>query len=463
MFSAWILCLLSALTPISYSLMCTKCRATDSVSCTGDSVTCKVNETCVSTYTEAVSSSGTVSSLLIRSCAPSTQCNVTGNATLPDGKIWAFTSCCNSDNCTSPIVKGYLLLCTTCRGTNSSTCTGESVKCKKDETCLSSYTETTYSNGTTSSELIRSCAPSTRCNINGSISAPTGRIWKFSSCCNSDNCTSPINTAPAFSSESSGVICPSCQASDTDWCYTGNTLPCTGDNNVCVLYTTMTDGRKSAVRGCASKSICGSQTYNINGSVITYDLNCTCGGSSSSSVCSDTNVTCAAGTACATVHTLTTMGDASSERVTKKCLPINQCGISGIASIPKGKMKIMTMCYTDSCNLPMPQFPEEKINYNGVTCRKCISADTDCYTSETMQCTGDERACLLQSTDLTGSTKASTAIRGCTTRNICDLSRQDYVADGITSSTKFACTNGAAPVQRSLAILATLFILKYLN
>ncbi|XP_073513690.1 uncharacterized protein [Phyllobates terribilis] len=358
----------------------------------------------------------------------------------------------------------YSLNCTECRTTNSTSCTGESVQCSTNYVCASSYTETRNNDGTSSLEFIRSCAPNSQCNISGTISFPSGKMWMFTSCCESDNCTLSNATAPSFSSQPNGVICPSCQASDSDWCYSGDTLPCSGFENVCVLHATTRDGNKSSFRGCASKSLCGSQTYNVNGSNIAYDLTCTCGGTPTSTMCSDTNVTCAAGTVCATVHAVTTIGDASSERFTKTCSPINQCGISGIASIPNGNMKIMSVCSIDNCSLSFPEFPIEKTELNGVTCRKCISADTDCYSSQTMKCTGDERECLLQTTQLTGKTKASIAMRSCTTRSICDLTRQDYTVDGITSATKFTCTSGAAPVRRDLvtAAVISLLTLKYL-
>ncbi|KAM4015059.1 uncharacterized protein ACNLHF_001745 isoform 1-T1 [Anomaloglossus baeobatrachus] len=354
----------------------------------------------------------------------------------------------------------YSLNCTECRTTNSTSCTGDSVLCSNTFVCASSYTETLNNDGTRSSELIRSCAPSSQCNVTGSVTLPSGRMWMFTSCCDSDNCTSPIVTAPSFSLNPNGVICPSCQASDSDWCYSGSTIPCSANESVCVLHTTTTDaGNNSSFRGCASRSLCGSQTYNVNGSSIGYKLTCTCGVTAASTNCSDTNVTCAAGTVCATVHAVTTIGDASSERFTKTCSPINQCGISGIASIPNGNMKIMTACSIDNCNLSFPEFPMEKTDLNGVTCQKCISADTDCHSSQTMRCTGDQRACLLQTTELTGKTKASVAVRGCTTRSICDLTRQDYTVDGITSATKFTCTNGADPVQRNLVTAAVISLL----
>ncbi|XP_069596921.1 serine-rich adhesin for platelets-like [Ranitomeya imitator] len=359
----------------------------------------------------------------------------------------------------------FSLNCTECRTINSTSCTGESVLCSQNYVCASFYSTTLNNDGTSSLELIRSCAPSSQCNVTGTIGLSSGKMRMFTSCCNdTDNCMSPNDTEPSFSSQPNGVICPSCQASDSDWCYSGSTLPCSGDENVCVLHATTTDGNKSSFRGCASKSLCGSQTYNVNGSNIAYDLTCTCGGPPSSTMCSDTNVTCAAGTVCATVHAVTTIGDASSERFTKTCSPINHCGISGIASIPNGNMKIMTVCSIDNCSLSFPEFPKEKTDLNGVTCQKCISADTDCYNSQTMKCTGDERACLLQTTQLTGRTKASLAVRGCTTWSICDLTRQDYTVDGITSATKFTCTNGAAVVWRDLvtAAVISLLTLKYL-
>ncbi|XP_056399761.1 uncharacterized protein LOC130294208 [Hyla sarda] len=358
-------------------------------------------------------------------------------------------------------------MCPECRTTNSLSCIGNNVTCQKNYLCATSYTEMVNGDGTSSSELILSCAPISQCNHTGKISLPTGKMWMSTSCCSSDNCTSPIVPAPSFSSQPNELMCPSCQAPDSDYCYTGDTSPCYGDENVCVLHVTTRDGRSSSFRGCAvQSSICGThQVYSVNGSAITHDLTCTCGGTLTPTKCSDTNVTCAAGTVCATVRAVTTIGDASSERFTKTCSPINQCGVSGTASIPKGKMKIMTVCTMESCTLPFPEFPNEKTDVNGVTCRKCISAESDCYTAETMQCTGDERACLLQSTELTGKTKASVAMRSCTTKNICDLTRQDYTVDGITSATKFTCTSGTGSMCRSLVPLSvvSLLILKYLT
>ncbi|XP_069803905.1 uncharacterized protein [Dendropsophus ebraccatus] len=434
-------------------LICPSCQALDSDWCSnGNTLPCYGDEIYCVQCTTTIDGSQSI----VRGCGSKGTCG--GRTYRVDGSLIQYNRTC--------IGGGYSLTCPECRATNSTSCMGQSVTCKKNDLCATSYSVTLNSDGTSSLELIRSCAPSSQCNYTGKISFPTGKMWMSISCCASDNCTSPNVTTPSFSSQLNGLICPSCQSSDSDWCYSGNTVPCYGDEKVCVLHTTTRDGRKSSFRGCAPQSTCGSHlTYIVNGSSITYDLSCTCGGTLTPTKCADTDVTCAAGTVCATVRTLTTMGDASSERFTKTCSPINQCGISGTASIPKGKMKIMTACTPASCPLPFPEFPNEKSDTNGVTCRKCLSANSDCYTSETMQCAGDERACLLQSTDLTGRTTASVAMRGCTTKNICDLSRQDYTVDGITSTTKFTCTSGTDPVQRGLLYLTviSLVIGKYLT
>ncbi|CAJ0933853.1 unnamed protein product [Ranitomeya imitator] len=46
--------------------------------------------------------------------------------------------------------------------------------------------------------------------------------------------------------------------------------------------------------------------------------------------------------------------------------------------------------------------PSRNSTQNGLVCRTCTSPDsTWCYTSDTMQCTGDEDMCILQTTKIT--------------------------------------------------------------
>ncbi|XP_053547096.1 phospholipase A2 inhibitor gamma subunit B-like [Bombina bombina] len=157
----------------------------------------------------------------------------------------------------SLIPQGYSLLCVQCVGTGSS-CTGSSVTCGSGEQCLSAYTVTTVTGGVETTVFARSCSPASECNAKGSISNPIMKVKFSSSCCGTDNCTPTAPTLPTGSSQPNGLTCRSCVSATSDWCYTEDTMSCTGDEDRCILQSTNLAGTKTAIRGCATKSICDS-------------------------------------------------------------------------------------------------------------------------------------------------------------------------------------------------------------
>ncbi|XP_072282871.1 uncharacterized protein [Pyxicephalus adspersus] len=396
------------------------CNANDFMQCVGNETTC-------STYTTKVL--GTP--MVFRGCATMTNCILSKLTHSTNGSDFDFKFDC--------INNGNPLTCIQCLSTNSTSCTGNAVTCPNGYFCGTSYTESTVAGVT---RYIRSCTPQTQCDKIISVTTLYGTTKMSTSCCTSDNCTAPILAVQPPSSELNGVTCPSCQSSQSTWCHDAQTVQCKGEETVCALHSTTIDGKSSAIRGCARPSACDTQTYTINGKSIIYQGICSCGGNVSNTYCPDTNVTCPTGTICATVHALTTMGDASFERYTSTCLPIYQCGIAGSATFLKGTMKLVTQCSTNNCNLPA-KFSAENLTPNGMVCQSCMAADADCSSSERMQCTGDEQWCFFQAADLTEMTSAKSAIRGCVTRNICDLGTQTYNALGIKSNVKYICSSGS--------------------
>ncbi|KAG8548386.1 hypothetical protein GDO81_025610 [Engystomops pustulosus] len=171
------------------------------------------------------------------------------------------------------------LSCVEC-SSSSSTCTGSSVTCTSGYMCGSEYTET-VAGGSTSVSLTRSCVASSQCSFTASLTTSQGKIRMATSCCNNDNCTAALPTLPAQSTNSNGVTCRSCVSADSTWCYTPDTIQCTGNETMCILQTTQITGLLStAVRGCSTKSLCdlGSQSTSVEGTAIKVQFICTSGG-----------------------------------------------------------------------------------------------------------------------------------------------------------------------------------------
>ncbi|XP_040277191.1 phospholipase A2 inhibitor and Ly6/PLAUR domain-containing protein-like [Bufo bufo] len=174
----------------------------------------------------------------------------------------------------------YALSCTQCMS-NEATCSGPSITCPSGNQCASTYTETTTA-GMKSTSLGRICAPSSQCGFWGSVTLQQGHIRMSTSCCNTDNCAPDLPTFPTTNSTPNGLVCRSCMSADSSWCYTDDTVQCTGDENRCLLMKTYVSGSMSlstAFRGCATKSICdiGSQSKSFGGVTSSIKFICTSG------------------------------------------------------------------------------------------------------------------------------------------------------------------------------------------
>ncbi|XP_056399867.1 phospholipase A2 inhibitor and Ly6/PLAUR domain-containing protein-like [Hyla sarda] len=171
----------------------------------------------------------------------------------------------------------YALSCTQCASQSKTCSDGIIVTCQSGYKCGSIYSETTAGlSGVNFAYLLRSCLPSSECNFKGSITNLQQKTRMVTSCCETDNCIPTIPALPTQSSDPNGVVCRSCFSGDSTWCYTSDTIKCTGDENMCLLQSTQTTGLTTAIRGCATKSYCelGVQSRSSTGAKVT----CTSGG-----------------------------------------------------------------------------------------------------------------------------------------------------------------------------------------
>ncbi|XP_063794614.1 phospholipase A2 inhibitor and Ly6/PLAUR domain-containing protein-like [Pseudophryne corroboree] len=155
---------------------------------------------------------------------------------------------------------GFSLTCKLCTGVDFSSCTGETTQCAANQACGGVRTAS-IANGVTVSEIyVLSCVTNEKCNTNASLSTPSSKIKLATSCCYMDNCTPSTPTLAADSSQPNGLTCRTCLSAYSDYCYTGDTIGCNGDENMCILQRTNIINaqikQSVAIRGCATKSYC---------------------------------------------------------------------------------------------------------------------------------------------------------------------------------------------------------------
>ncbi|KAM4703269.1 phospholipase A2 inhibitor gamma subunit B-like [Rhinophrynus dorsalis] len=159
---------------------------------------------------------------------------------------------------------------------------------------------------------------------------------------------------------------------------------------------------------------------------------------------------------CASTSTITIMEGVARKTFTRSCEKRITCGISGNIGYQKGKIKTATSCcYSDSCTPSMPALPPDNTQKAGLTCRSCTSMNSKwCYTDETIDCTGEERRCILQTTSMSGAKSGMTAVRGCATKNLCDIGSRDQDFGDVKMRMEVTCTSVAICLRNNLFVLA---------
>ncbi|KAM4650700.1 phospholipase A2 inhibitor and Ly6/PLAUR domain-containing protein-like [Discoglossus pictus] len=151
------------------------------------------------------------------------------------------------------ITKGYSLSCIECSSKEGTTCSGRSRFCFSEDSCISSIIK--LSNNEQEQVIFnRGCAQSRVCDQSGSLT--DAKI--STTCCNTDDCTPITPTLPPDNTTKNGVACERCLSDDLDNC-NGNTVKCTGDEDVCfmAMYTELGSTSESVWKGCTSKQGCG--------------------------------------------------------------------------------------------------------------------------------------------------------------------------------------------------------------
>ncbi|XP_077312661.1 phospholipase A2 inhibitor gamma subunit B-like [Lithobates pipiens] len=180
------------------------------------------------------------------------------------------------------VASGYSLSCTECLSSSDS-CTGPSVTCPSGSACGAQYRETWFKGVLASKQYMMLCVPQNSCNVIGSFSQPNYvKVKMGTSCCTSNQCTPSLPSLPRDSSGSNGLTCRSCVSLDSAWCYTPDTMQCTGEENMCLLQTrkgSVKPMESKAIRGCATKSICDFGSLSSSSKGVKTENICTSGSS----------------------------------------------------------------------------------------------------------------------------------------------------------------------------------------
>ncbi|XP_063798356.1 phospholipase A2 inhibitor gamma subunit B-like isoform X2 [Pseudophryne corroboree] len=147
----------------------------------------------------------------------------------------------------------------------------------------------------------------------------------------------------------------------------------------------------------------------------------------------------------------------------RQCGESRMCSRSGSMSVPDGRLKTSTTCCnTDNCTPPQPVLTEDMNSKNGVTCKGCFSPNSStCKAEILMNCIGNETECVTQLTSTTGSILSKTISRGCSTKEMCEPTRQVWKLGPKIVNVETKCANSCGYLRQSLfplVISVTVFL-----
>ncbi|XP_063292127.1 phospholipase A2 inhibitor and Ly6/PLAUR domain-containing protein-like [Pelobates fuscus] len=169
---------------------------------------------------------------------------------------------------------------------------------------------------------------------------------------------------------------------------------------------------------------------------------------------------------CLSAYGVTFMGNKEVAHVfLRLCENRSLCNQFGSIGFSSGRIKSRTTCcFSDNCTPPMPTFPVEVTRKNGLTCQTCISMATNsCIPTTTMACSGDETRCITQAiTSMSGTISSTMALRGCSTKEICE-GIQEVDVENFKYSAQVTCSDGNDKLQlsRFIFFLSVLLMLRY--
>ncbi|XP_040269288.1 phospholipase A2 inhibitor 25 kDa subunit-like isoform X2 [Bufo bufo] len=179
--------------------------------------------------------------------------------------------------------------------------------------------------------------------------------------------------------------------------------------------------------------------------------------------CNASSVVCPEDHVCASSYTLTNTHGAIFSML---CAPRHQCDAPGSISASSGRLqRSTTCCDTDNCTPPPPTLPDYNFQPNGLTCQTCLSVSSKwCSSMHTIDCTGEEDACLLQTSQYYAPIRRSAAVRGCATKSICSLGTQRIEFGTLKMKFKYSCVfAGSTHLQNGLVapLTVALAVVKY--
>ncbi|XP_072282017.1 phospholipase A2 inhibitor and Ly6/PLAUR domain-containing protein-like isoform X1 [Pyxicephalus adspersus] len=195
-----------------------------------------------------------------------------------------------------------------------------------------------------------------------------------------------------------------------------------------------------------------------------HAIHCTvCRSEGGDFTCSGDDKECGRDYVCASTSTITVMEGLSTKSFSRTCARRNNCGASGSIVFQGGYFKTATSCCTsDYCTPTSPILPQDGIRRNGLTCRSCTSLESNwCHTKETIDCTGDENRCILQTDVYSGKKYAKMAMRGCGTKAICDLGSQTFSFGGVSLSREITCTSHGLSLHANVLLVAIVALLAH--
>ncbi|KAM3922124.1 uncharacterized protein RB166_011412 [Leptodactylus fuscus] len=187
-----------------------------------------------------------------------------------------------------------------------------------------------------------------------------------------------------------------------------------------------------------------------------YSLTCITCTSLTDIICEGPSVTCSSGDdSCLLSYIVTSMGGMEiSKMYIRQCGKSNLCSKTGSISLPNGRMKAgTTCCRTNDCTPDKPVLPPDSHEKNGLACKTCFAPNANSCDSDLLtDCVGNETVCINQITTRTGDVPSTTAVRGCSSKEMCEPSRQVWNLGKITVNVENTCGNNGIYLQPNLLL-----------
>ncbi|CAN2388070.1 u-PAR/Ly-6 domain [Pristimantis euphronides] len=193
-------------------------------------------------------------------------------------------------------------------------------------------------------------------------------------------------------------------------------------------------------------------------------LSCKVCTASDAQSCQASSVVCPEDYVCASSYTLT---NTHQTIFAMSCAPRHHCDSPGSISASNGRIRrSTTCCYTDNCTPVPPILLDDDFRPNGLRCQTCLSMYSNwCYSKRTIECTGEEDACLLHTSQYYAPIRRSVAVRGCATKSICSLGTQWIEFGTLKMKSKYSCVfSGTSPSPYGLvtAVITAFTVVKCL-